>query len=106
MILLHLTKNDIQRIIDLIATEDKWCKGGLYRTKNGALRHHYEPGLRCCLAGAVRVIFGYSTQKEFLFRRLFTKHFGFIEPFNDKAQTTHADVIKALNTLAQSLPTE
>jgi hypothetical protein len=78
----------IDRVIDLLATEDRWCKGQLV-TKDG----------RRCIMGAIEAVRGTDVLVRPVSRaiRQVTAHnFGRIERFNDDPTTTHALVLSVL----------
>ena len=78
----------IDAVIDLLATPDKWCKGAL-RSHNG--RH--------CIRGAVRAIGAADLLEPVILRAIgetSSRRFGRIEAFNDHPNTTHPQVLAVL----------
>ncbi len=80
--------NKIERVIDLLATEDRWCKGQLV-TKDG----------RRCIMGAIEAVRGTDILVRPVLqaiRQTTARDFGRIERFNDDPATTHALVLTVL----------
>jgi hypothetical protein len=78
----------IEHVIDLLASEDKWCKGRIY-TDDG----------RRCLLGALKVANAQSALKGPILtavRQVTGRHFASIPRFNDDLSTTHAMVLQVL----------
>lgn len=78
----------IERVIDLLATEDRWCKGQLV-TKDG----------RRCIMGAIEAVRGTDVLVRPVLqaiRQTTARDFGRIERFNDDPATTHALVLTVL----------
>jgi hypothetical protein len=78
----------IDKVIDLLATPDKWCKGVL-RTPDG----------RRCIRGAMMAVEGaHCLQPAMLqaIREVTGKHYLRIESFNDHVDTDHTQVLAVL----------
>ena len=78
----------IERVIDLLATEDRWCKGQLV-TKDG----------RRCIMGAIEAVRGTDVLVRPVLqaiRQTTARDFGRIERFNDDPATTHPLVLTVL----------
>ncbi len=78
----------IDAVIDLLATPDKWCKG--------ALRSHSG---RYCVRGAVRALGAVEELEPVILQAIgetSSRRFGRIESFNDHPNTTHAQVLAVL----------
>lgn len=79
----------IERVIDLLATQDRWCKGELV-TRDG----------RRCIMGAIEAVRGTDVLVRpvlLAIRQVTARDFGRIERFNDDAATTHALVLTVLS---------
>jgi hypothetical protein len=77
----------IDRVIDLLATPDRWCKGTL-RTYDG--RH--------CIRAAIMAVDG-ATLRPIVLRainKVAGRHYRSIEKFNDYPDTDHAQVLAVL----------
>jgi hypothetical protein len=78
----------IEQVIDLLAKEERWCKGQLV-TQDG----------RRSIVGAVRAVDGDSVLVRpilLAIRQVTGRRFAGIESFNDDPETTHQLVLKAL----------
>ncbi len=78
----------IERVIDLLATEGRWCKEHLV-TKDG----------RRCIMGAIEAVGGADVligSIVLAIRQVTGRDFGRIERFNDDPATTHALVLTVL----------
>jgi hypothetical protein len=78
----------IDKVIDLLATPDKWCKGNL-RTSDG----------RYCVRGALMAVDGGINLQAIVLRAIREvtgKHYLRIESFNDRSETDHAEVLAVL----------
>src|SRR5215471_6788356 len=77
----------IAHVIDLLATPDKWCQG-YYKTPDG----------RYCIRGAIIAVEGANNLRPIVLQaiREVTKHYFRIESFNDRADTSHAQVVQVL----------
>ena len=78
----------IDRVIDLLATEDRWCQGHLV-TRDG----------RRCIMGAVQEVNGADSLIQpisLAIRQVTGRRFGRIERFNDDPATTHGLVVNVL----------
>jgi hypothetical protein len=78
----------IDRVIDLLATPDRWCKGTPW-THDG--RH--------CIRAAIMAVDGLGTLRPIVLRAINEvtgRHFWSIEKFNDHPDTNHAQVVEAL----------
>jgi hypothetical protein len=78
----------IDAVIERLATPDKWCKG--------ALRSHDG---RYCIRGAVRAVGGAEVLEPVILQAIGEvagSRFGRIESFNDHPNTSHAQVIAVL----------
>ncbi len=79
----------IDRVIDLLATEDRWCKQQLV-----------SPDGRRCILGAVQAVDGVKLLAypiQLAIRQVTGREYGRIERFNDDRSTTHALVITVLH---------
>src|ERR1041384_5900827 len=79
----------IDKVIDLLATPDKWCKGTL-KTHDG----------RRCLAGAIMAVDGVVTLQPVVLRAINEvtgRHYRRIESFNDHPDTDHVQVVEVLS---------
>lgn len=80
--------DQIDAVIERLATPDKWCKG--------ALRSHDG---RYCIRGAVRAVGGAEVLEPVILQAIGEvagSRFGRIESFNDHPNTSHAQVIAVL----------
>lgn len=78
----------IDQVIDLLASDDRWCKGRIY-TEDG----------RRCLLGALKSANAQSTLKAPILaaiRQVTGRQFTSIPRFNDDLATTHATVLRVL----------
>jgi hypothetical protein len=78
----------IDKVINLLATPDRWCKGTL-RTHDG--RH--------CIRGAIMAVDGVGTLQPVVLRAINEvtgRHYRRIESFNDHPDTVHAQVVEVL----------
>lgn len=78
----------IDRVIDLLATEDRWCKG-IAET----------PGGRRCIIGAIRAAEAHLVLEPLVLhaiREVSGRRYWRIESFNDAKTTTHAQVLAVL----------
>jgi hypothetical protein len=78
----------MDRVIDLLATEDRWCKQQLV-----------SPDGRRCILGAVQAVDGVKLLAypiQLAIRQVTGREFGRIERFNDDRSTTHALVVTVL----------
>ena len=78
----------IDKVINLLATPDRWCKGTL-RTHDG--RH--------CIRGAIMAVDGVGTLGPIVLRAINEvtgRHYWRIESFNDHHATDHAQVVEVL----------
>ena len=75
-------------VIDLLATEDRWCKGALknlmgQRCLMGAMQEAHALILKPYVLAAIRDVTG--------------KNYHTVESFNDRRTTTHSLVLEVLN---------
>jgi hypothetical protein len=78
----------IDKVIDLLATPDKWCKGTL-KTHDG----------RRCIRGAIMAVDGVGTLQPVVLRAINEvtgRHYRRIESFNDHPDTDHVQVVEVL----------
>ncbi len=78
----------IDKVINLLATPDRWCKGTL-RTHDG--RH--------CIRGAIMAVDGVGTLQPVVLRAINEvtgRHYRRIESFNDHPDTDHTQVVEVL----------
>lgn len=78
----------IDKVINLLATPDQWCKGTL-RTHDG----------RYCIRGAIMAVDGVGTLQPAVLRAINEvtgRHYWRIESFNDHPDTDHAQVVEVL----------
>jgi hypothetical protein len=88
----------IDRVIDLLATREQWCKGRL-RTYDG--RH--------CIRGAIMAVDGLGTLRPIVLRAINEvtgHHYRSIEKFNDDPDTHHAQVVEVLARARTDLAVE
>ncbi len=80
--------HEIDAVIDLLATPDKWCKG--------ALRSHDG---RFCIRGAVRAVDGAEMLEPMILEaigQVAGKRCRRLESFNDHPKTSHAQILAVL----------
>jgi hypothetical protein len=85
----------IDRVIEQLPTEDRWCKGALY-TVDG----------RRCILGAMQAVNGAMTLKQPILQAIQEvtgRRFTAIETFNDRRTTTHAQVMAVLQRARQDI---
>jgi hypothetical protein len=85
----------IDRVIDQLPTEDRWCKGALY-TVDG----------RRCILGAMQTVNGAMTLKQPILQAIEEvtgRRYTAIETFNDRRTTTHAQVMAVLRRARQDI---
>jgi hypothetical protein len=78
----------MDKVIELLATSDKWCKGNL-KTPDG----------RYCIRGAIMAVDGADFLQPIVLqaiREVTGKHYRRIESFNDHADTHYAQVVRVL----------
>jgi hypothetical protein len=78
----------IDRVIEQLRSEDRWCKGALY-TIDG----------RRCILGAMQAVNGAMTLKQPILQAIQEvtgRRYTAIETFNDRRVTTHAQVVEVL----------
>lgn len=78
----------IDKVIDLLATPDRWCKGTL-KTHDG----------RRCIRGAIMAVDGVGTLQPVVLRAINEvtgRHYRRIESFNDHPDTDHTQVVEVL----------
>ena len=78
----------IDRVIDLLGTSDRWCKGTL-KTHDG----------RRCIRGAIMAVDGVGTLQPVVLRAINEvtgRHYRRIESFNDHPDTHHGQVVEVL----------
>ena len=78
----------IDRVVDLLAIPERWCKGML-RTSDG--RH--------CIRGAIMAVDGLGTLRPIVLRAINEvtgRHYRSIEAFNDHPNTDHVQVVEVL----------
>jgi hypothetical protein len=86
----------LDAVIDLLATEDRWCKGALknlmgQRCLMGAMQEAHALILKPHVLSAIRDVTG--------------KNYHTVESFNDRRTTTHALVLDVLSHARQNLET-
>jgi len=89
--------DQIDAVIERLATPDKWCKG--------ALRSHDG---RYCIRGAVRAVGGAEVLEPVILQAIGEvagSRFGRIESFNDHPNTSHAQVIAVLERARDNIAT-
>ena len=75
----------IDKVIDLLGTPDRWCKGTL-KTHDG----------RRCIRGAIMAVDGVGTLQPAVLRAINEvtgRHYRRIESFNDHPDTDHGQVV-------------
>src|SRR5438105_13139503 len=80
--------NKMEKVIDLLAAPDRWCKGTL-RTHDG--RH--------CIRGAIMAVDGVGTLQPVVLRAINEvtgRHYRRIESFNDHPDTDHRQIVQVL----------
>jgi hypothetical protein len=80
--------NKIDKVMNLLATPDRWCKG-ILRTDDG--RH--------CIRGAIMAVDRLGTLRPIVLRAINEvtgRHYRSIEAFNDHPNTDHAQVVEVL----------
>jgi len=85
----------IDAVIDRLATPDKWCKG--------ALRSHDG---RYCIRGAVRAVGGGEALEPVILQAIGEvagKRFCRIESFNDHPNTSHAQILAVLTRARENI---
>lgn len=85
----------IDRVIEQLPTEDRWCKGALY-TVDG----------RRCILGAMQAVNGAMTLKQPILQAIHEvtgRRYTAIETFNDRRTTTHAQVVAVLKRARQDI---
>src|SRR5260370_6100560 len=78
----------MDKVIDLLGTPDRWCKGTL-KTHDG----------RRCIRGAIMAVDGVGTLQPGVLRAINEvtgRHYRRIESFNDHPDTVHAQVVEVL----------
>lgn len=83
-------------VIDLLGTEDRWCKGALknlmgQRCLMGAMQEAHALILKPYVLAAIRDVTG--------------KNYHTIESFNDRRTTSHALVLEVLHSARQDVST-
>lgn len=79
----------VDRVIEQLPTEDRWCKGALY-TVDG----------RRCILGAMQAVNGAMVLKAPILQAIQEvtgRRYTAIETFNDRRTTTHAQVVAVLH---------
>ena len=85
----------IDRVIDLLGTPDRWCKGTL-KTHDG----------RRCIRGAIMAVDGVGTLQPAVLRAINEvtgRHYRRIESFNDHPDTDHGQVLAVLERARDDL---
>src|SRR5262249_61739443 len=85
----------IDKVIDLLATPDKGCKGPL-KTQDG----------RRCIRGAIMAVDGVGTLQPAVLRAINEvtgRHYRRIESFNDHPDTDHTQVVEVLSRARDDL---
>jgi len=85
----------IDRVIDLLGTPDRWCKGTL-KTHDG----------RRCIRGAIMAVDGVGTLQPVVLRAINEvtgRHYRRIESFNDHPDTDHVQVMEVLTRARDDL---
>jgi hypothetical protein len=91
----NLALQKLDAVIELLASEDKWCKGS-FRTPDG--RH--------CLMGAMRAVQAQHLLEPVVLtaiRPATGRSFWRIESFNDHKTTTHASVLQVLTQAREQI---
>lgn len=85
----------IDRVIEQLLTEDRWCKGALY-TVDG----------RRCILGAMQAVEGAMILKHPILQAIQEvtgRRYKAIEVFNDRRTTTHAQVLAVLRRARENI---
>lgn len=85
----------IDRVIEQLPSEDRWCKGALY-TVDG----------RRCILGAMQAVNGAMILKAPILQAIQEvtgRRYTAIETFNDRRTTTHTQVIAVLQRARQDI---
>lgn len=85
----------IDRVIEQLPSEDRWCKGALY-TVDG----------RRCILGAMQAVNGAMILKQPILQAIQEvtgRHYTAIETFNDRRTTTHGQVMAVLQRARQNI---
>lgn len=85
----------IDKVIDLLAREDRWCKQALV-----------TPDGRRCILGAVLAVNGTNLLVQpiqIAIKQVTGRNFHQIEAFNDHRSTTHALVVKVLHQARENI---
>jgi hypothetical protein len=85
----------IDRVIEQLPSEDRWCKGALY-TVDG----------RRCILGAMQAVNGAMVLKQPILQAIQEvtgRRYTAIETFNDRRTTTHAQVVAVLHRARQDI---
>lgn len=85
----------IDRVIEQLPSEDRWCKGALY-TVDG----------RRCILGAMQAVNGAMTLKQPILQAIQEvtgRRYTAIETFNDRRTTTHTQVVAVLQRARQDI---
>lgn len=85
----------IDKVIELLATPDRWCKGTL-KTHDG----------RRCIRGAIMAVDGVGTLQPVVLRAINEvtgRHYRRIESFNDHPDTDHGQVVEVLSRARDDL---
>jgi len=85
----------IDKVIELLATPDRWCKGTL-KTHDG----------RRCIRGAIMAVDGVGTLQPVVLRAINEvtgRHYRRIESFNDHPDTDHSQVAEVLSRARDDL---
>lgn len=92
----------------LIDTPDKWLKGHWARDADGGQVFPTNPDAVCyCLVGAIRACDGGTPVRSLVatvIEELFDSRFYQTTVFNDHPTTTHADVMRVLDTAIERAP--
>ena len=85
----------IDRVIEQLPSEERWCKGALY-TVDG----------RRCILGAMQAVNGAMTLKQPILQAIQEvtgRRYTAIETFNDRRSTTYPQVVAVLNRARQDI---
>ena len=85
----------IDKVIELLATEDRWCK-----------RELISPDGRRCILGAVQAVDGTTVLLlpiRLAIRQVTGRNFHRIEAFNDHTSTSHALVVRVLHQARENI---
>lgn len=92
----------------LIDTPDKWIKRHWASDADGRQVFPTDPGAVCyCLVGAIRACDGGTPARSLVatvIDELFDYRFTMTTDFNDDLATTHADVMRVLDTAIERAP--